>query len=132
MAHYRILIIGTLDDLDYIFENETSDSSSESTTEQAFGYDYIDTEWGEKEYGYKNYFYKNSNIYKKLYDIMSSFLWDCEHDTGIDILDLRDRDNWTYVNFNCHSKTYRTKKEIFDILDNLPTNTKFMACDVHL
>lgn len=63
---------------------------------------------------------------------MRTFSWDSERGEGIDILDLRDRDHWSYVNFNCQSKTDRTKEEIFEILDNLPTDTKFMVCDVHL
>ena len=49
MGHVAVLFIGKKSDLDYIYENETSDSSSESSAEQAFGYDYLNEERYEKK-----------------------------------------------------------------------------------
>lgn len=41
MSHVLVTMIGTHDDLDWIYENQCHDSSSESAAEQAFGYDYL-------------------------------------------------------------------------------------------
>lgn len=41
MSHILVSMIGTHEDLDWIYENQTTDSSSESAAEQAFGYDYL-------------------------------------------------------------------------------------------
>ena len=104
MGHVAVLFIGTKDDLDYIYENETSDSSSESSAEQAFVYDYLNEERYEKLLNYKDSFDKKFDIYKN--EILTGF------DLLEDIIDIRDRDNWSYVNYDKINKRDRTKEEL--------------------
>lgn len=124
MSHVAVLFIGTKDDLNYIYENETSDSSSESQTEQAFGYDYLNEERYEKLLNYKDSFDKTSDIYKN--NILSEYA-DLE-----DIIDIRDRDNWSYVNYDRVKKRNRTKEEMLAYLEQLPEKTSMFLCDGHL
>lgn len=125
MSHITVLFIGTKDDLDYIYENETSDSSSESAAEQAFGYDYLNEEYYEKIFHYKDSFDKESDVYKN--EILKRFDQLFE-----DIIDIRDRDNWSYVNYDRIKKRDRSKEELFNYLEQLPKETPMFLCDGHL
>ena len=124
MGHVAVLFIGKKSDLDYIYENETSDSSSESSAEQAFGYDYLNEERYEKILNYKDSFDKESDVYKN--EILTGF------NQLEDIIDIRDRDHWSYVNYDKVNKRNRTKEELLNYLEQLPKETPMFLCDGHL
>lgn len=129
MSHCRVLFVGTISNLDQIFEN-CPDSSSESCAEIAFAYDSLrvctKNELLRKEPYYKS-LYPNedecdfSKVDSELYDkiVLKKQYYDC-----FDI-----RDNTPNHNLEWELKT---EKEIESFFENLPNNTHFFVCDGHL
>lgn len=129
MSHCRVLFVGTISNLDQIFEN-CPDSSSESCAEMAFAYDSLTVctknELLRKEPYYKS-LYPNedecefSKVDSELYDkiVLKKQYYDC-----FDI-----RDNTPNHNLEWELKT---EKEIESFFENLPNNTHFFVCDGHL
>ena len=130
MAHYRVIMIGTRDNLQKIYDN-VGDSSSESEAELAFGYDYLDDnvdfhmqvcdynsiplKWTKKDIEYK---------------ILLNEIKDC--DEVLDIIDIRCAPDFINVNFDCINKKNKTKEEILEWFDNQPFDMEFFVCDGHL
>lgn len=129
MSHYRVLFIGTIENLNQIFA-DCSDSSSESSAEMAFAYDsltvYTKNELLGKEPYHKS-LYPNEDECEftkadtELYDkiVLKKQYHDC--------FDIRD-------NTSDHALEWelKTEKEIESFFENLSNNTHFFVCDGHL
>lgn len=156
MSHCRIALIGTHDDLDWIYENCTTDSSSESQAEQAFGYDNL----SENKVPYKPtveelnaFFKKYPDINKEKY-LSTSHIWWKESDwreplplftkkdtlawqqlcslNFYEILDLRPRRDWVNFEWNFNEKRKKTSKELIADIIALPDNITFFFGEAHL
>ena len=129
MSHYKVLFVGTIENLNQIFA-DCPDSSSESCAEMAFSYDYLTVYTKNELLGKQPYhkslypnedeceFTKNDT---ELYDeiVKKKLYYDC-----FDI-----RDNTPNHNLKWELKT---EKEIESFFESLPDNTYFFVCDGHL
>ena len=120
MAHYRLLFVGTLDNLQRIY-NQCDDSSSESKAELAFGYDYI----VEEEIQFTK---KDKELYKRILDCK----WH-------DCLDVRDPDNYgdfAWVNMPEEMKEVKSnidyQQVVLNAIRELPDDMVFFFADAHL
>ena len=152
MSHILVSMIGTHEDLDYIYE--TTDSSSETSAEQAFGYDYLsenevpyypdkeeiksrnDIYWDGSKAKYKAsnknvIFWKEAGGFP-LFTRKDEAAWELLNRVTTEILDLRFRDNWINVEWDYKNKRRKTEQEIHDYIKNLPEDITFFFGDAHL
>lgn len=112
MAHYTILLIGTHKNLDDIY-NDCPDSSSESRSEMAFGYDYLDKSKDES----------GGEIFIK--DIKAPLI-----NTYYDCLDIRDRKLYKCID-SVDWKERPTDKEMDEYFKSLPEDTVIFYGEAH-
>lgn len=117
MAHYSVLVIGTTQDLQNIYD-DCPDSSSESDAEMAFGYDYLVPH---KEYEEGHLITKGGDVYKD--KILNRQYCDC--------LDCRDRKLYTCID-SIDYEHRKSLQEMRDFFESLPEGTTFFYCDAHL
>lgn len=134
MSHILVTCVGTPEDLEWIYENCTSDSSSESREEQAFGYDYM---W---YYDYNSEKILRDNLSIDNYSSIVHHTGDSFYKEHIlsgefdaeNVLDLRQREDWYCPIFNTKTKKNRTKEELIKWFKKLPEETPFFFCDAHV
>lgn len=157
MSHVTVTMIGTHEDLDWIYENCTTDSSSETTAEQAFGYDWLseneypyepteeeveevirrypglDTE----EYRSRKHIWWRETKYGEEYPLFTkkdkAFQYLLEgHFDANEVLDLRPREDWRNFAWNDEEKRHKTKEEIIEDFKKLPDDVTFFFGEAHL
>ena len=138
MAHYRVLMVGSKDDVQRIYDT-LPDSSSESAAEMAFGFDWIDIDnspyWPMSTEPFTK---ENKEVWQEVLD--GDFYY---------CLDARNVNNYgdfgwinisgqmeeipvglSYAEENVRHQ--RNKEKIIEILKSLPNNQTFIFCDSHL
>ena len=130
MAHYKVIMIGTRDNLQKIYDN-IGDSSSESKAELAFGYDYLDDNVDFRMHACD---YNSIPLKWTKKDIEYQYLLDeiKDYDEVIDIIDIRCAPDFINVGFDYINKRDKTADEILEWFDNQPSNMEFFVCDGHL
>ncbi len=126
MTHYRILMIGKIENLDQIYA-DCQDSSSETAAEMTFGYDYCNP-YNIKENKHAYFigeeaacvFGKESEIFKE-YVLEGCFY---------DIWDIRGND-CDHLIFNGDNPR-QSFDEVIEFLKSLSDDTTFFYCDAHL
>ena len=130
MAHYKVIMIGTRDNLQKIYDN-TDDSQSESKAELAFGYDYLDDN---VDFHMQNCDYNSIPLKWTKQDIEYKYLLNEIKDSikCPDIIDIRCAPDFINVEFDYINKRDKTVDEILEWFDNQPSDMEFFVCDGHL
>ena len=138
MAHYRVLVVGSIDDIQNIY-NTLPDSSSESAAELAFGFDYLDIDNSDKILSSEPFTKENGDLYKQVLD--GNFYY-C-----IDARRINAYGDYGYVNIKYqmeeeyergismkeeYNRHKRNKAKIIEHIKTLPNNQVFIFCDGHL
>lgn len=126
MSHYKVLMIGTIDNLDQIYA-DCQDSSSESKAEMTFGYDYCNPydmikqetpRWDNEE---SCMFKKDSKEFKEF--VLNGIF--------TDVWDIRGSD-CDHLIYNYDMRPRPDKEKTIEFFKSLPDNTNFFYCDAHL
>lgn len=132
MAHYKVIMIGTRDNLQKIYDS-VGYSSTETSAELAFGYDYLDDNVDFYSFRKSRAFNsvelkwtKKDAEYKHLLDEIKDPIR-CP-----DIIDIRCAPDFINIQFDRINKKNKTKEEILEWFDNQPSDMEFFVCDGHL
>lgn len=120
MAHYRLLFVGTKDNMEAIFEN-CLDSSSESKADMAFGCDYVTS-----DHWYNEEFTKQDDPYQ---DVITGNWVYC-----YDIRNINHYADYACLNNLNISDIYDSKEyqiKIIEHIRTLPDDTIFFFQDSH-
>ena len=132
MSHIKVVMIGTRDNLQKIYDS-VGDSSAETSAELAFGYDYLDNNVDFYSFRESRAFNsvelkwtKNDAEYQHLLDEIKDPIR-CP-----DIIDIRCAPDFINVEFDYINKRDKTVDEILEWFDNRPSDMEFFVCDGHL
>ena len=132
MSHVKVVMIGTRDNLQKIYDS-VGDSSAETSAELAFGYDYLDNNVDFYAFRESRAFNsvelkwtKNDAEYQHLLDEIKGPIR-CP-----DIIDIRCAPDFINVEFDYINKRDKTADEILEWFDNQPSDMEFFVCDGHL
>lgn len=138
MAHYRVLVVGSIDDIQNIYDT-LPDSSSESAAELAFGFDYLDIDNSDTIVSSEPFTKENEDLYKQVLNGLFYYCIDARRidaygDYGyVNIKDQMEEEYERGVSMEEERNRHeRNKAKIIEHIKTLPNNQVFIFCDSHL
>lgn len=138
MAHYRVLMVGSQEDVQRIYDT-LPDSSSESAAEMAFGFDWIDIDnspnWPRSTEPFTK---ENKELWQEVLDGKFYYCLDArnvEKYGSFGWINIPDQMEELPTGLSCgeeKARRLRNKNHIIEALKTLPNNQVFIFCDSHL
>lgn len=137
MAHYRVLMVGSHEDVWNIY-NTLPDSSSESAAEMAFGFDWIDIDNYNPPTSSEPFTKEDKELWQQ---VLEGKFYYC-----LDARNVEKYGSFGWVNIpeqmeeipfglpyeEDRARHQRNKKKIIEVLKSLSDNQVFIFCDSHL
>lgn len=137
MAHYRVLMVGSKDDVQRIYHT-LPDSSSESAAEMAFGFDWIDIDnsphWPRSTEPFTK---ANKELWQEVLDGKFYYCLDArnvEKYGSFGWVNIPEQIEEIPINLpyrEREARHQRNNEKIIEILKSLPDNQVFIFCDSH-
>ena len=137
MAHYRVLMVGSHDDIQRIYDT-LPDSSSESAAEMAFGFDWIDIDNSNPPMSSEPFTKANKELWQEVLDGKFYYCLDArnvEKYGSFGWVNIPDQmEEWPFglPYEEDRARHQRNKERVIEVLKSLPDSQVFIFCDSHL